>query len=98
MSKKNWVIWVVINLVMGVFGYVLLALGFVIGIAGSGNVYAALAIALFILMILIFYANRILYHVFAQHSDRIVPGMVELGGNLLAWAVVIAVYLVFTFL
>lgn len=98
MSKKNWVIWAIINCVMGAFGYILLALGFIIGIAGSGNVYAALAIALFILMILIFYANRILYHVLAQHSENSIPGMVELGGNLLAWAVVIAVYLVFTFL
>lgn len=98
MSKKNWLLWVVINLVMGIFGYVLLAIGFIIGIAGSGNIYMALAIALFILLILIFYANRILYHVFAQHSEESIPGTVELGGNLLAWAVVIAVYLVFAFL
>lgn len=98
MSKKNWAVWAVINLIMGVFGYVLLALGFIIGIAGSGNVYVALAVALFILLILIFYANRILYHVLAQHSDQAISGMVELGGNLLAWAIVIAVYLIFTFL
>lgn len=102
MSKKNWIIWVVVNLIMGVGGYVFLGIGYIIGLANAGNniniVYVALAIALFILLLLIHFANRILYRVFSEGSSETVPGTVRLGGNLLAWAIVIVIYLILSFI
>lgn len=102
MNKKYWAIWMIVNLIMGIGGYVFLGIGYIIGLANAGDnsgiVYGVLAIALFILLILIHFANRILCRVFSEASGTTIPGTVQLGGNLLAWAMVIAVYLVFTFM
>lgn len=102
MNKKYWAIWIIVNLIMGAGGYVFLGIGYIIGLANAGDnpgiVYGALAIAVFILLVLIHFANRILCRVFSEGSGKTIPGTVQLGGNLLAWAIVIVVYLVFTFM
>ncbi len=101
MNKKYWALWGLINLIMGVGGYVLLVLGFMIGIANAGDnltiVYVALAITAFILLILFYFANRILIRVISERSDGEIPKTVEPAGNLLAWAIVIAIYLIMSF-
>lgn len=101
MNKKYWALWGLINLIMGVCGYVLLVLGFMIGIAGGGGnvsaVYVALAITAFILVILFYFANRIFIKVVSERSDKSLPKTVEPAGNLLAWAIVIAIYLIMSF-
>ncbi len=101
MNKKYWALWGGINLIMGVGGYVLLVLGFMIGIANAGDnltiVYVALAITAFILLILFYFANRILIRVISERSGGEIPKTVEPAGNLLAWAIVIAIYLIMSF-
>ncbi|MGN0132471.1 MAG: hypothetical protein ACI4AA_08520 [Lachnospiraceae bacterium] len=102
MNNKYWALWGIINLIMGVCGYVLLGIGFVIGLANAGNgqtaVYVALAITALILLVLFHFGNRILYRVLSERSEKEIPAVVELAGNLLAWAIVIIVYLIMSFI
>lgn len=103
MSKKYWALWAVVNLIMGIGGYVLLAIGFLFGVALSSNadnhavLYLALAIAGLLLLVLIYLANRIMTHIISERSGSKVPKTVEPAGNLLAWVVVIALYLIMSF-
>lgn len=102
MSKKYWILWAIVNLIMGFSGYVLLVLGFMVGLAkGEGNVttvYVALAITGLILLFLIYLANRIFMRVICERSEQEIPKSVEPAGNLLAWAIVIILYLIMSFL
>lgn len=102
MSKKLWLIWALVNMIMGICGYVLLAFGFFAGLAAGGQsvavVYAVLAAVALVLLLLFFFANKVVYRVFAQRAEKEIPPIIMTAGNLLAWAVVIAVYLIFTFM
>lgn len=103
MSKKYWALWAVINLIMGAGGFVLLAIGFLFGVAWSANaanqsvLYITLAVAGFLLLWMICLANRIMVGILSQYSEKPIPPAVEPAGNLLAWAVVIVIYLFMSF-
>lgn len=103
MTKGNWLLWAFINIIMGICGYVLLAFGFFAAAAAVAQgqrtsiIYAVLAAVAFVLLLLFFVANKVLYKVFAQKGGKEIPPIIMTAGNLLAWAVVIVVYLSFAF-
>lgn len=99
MNKKYWAVLIIINIIMGFCGYVLMALGFLAQIATGGNdaakIYLVLAAVGFVLLLVFYAANRIIYRVFSEKSREEIPGRVVAAGNITAWITLVCVYILF---
>lgn len=102
MNKKYWVILIMINILMGFCGFVLMAFGFIAQIAAGGNntvkIFLVLAAIGFVLVLVFFAANRIMYRVFSERSPKEIPGRVTAVGNITAWAALAGTYILFALL
>lgn len=102
MNKKYWAILIIINVIMGFCGYVLMAFGFLAQVATGGNnavkIYLVLAAIGFVLLLVFFAANRIVYRVFSERSSEEISGKVVAAGNITAWVTLVCVYILFAFL
>lgn len=102
MNKKYWMILAVTNVIMGVCGYVLMAFGFLAQIATGGmnvgRIYLILAVIGLVLLFIFYGANRTLYRGFSERSAVEIPNRVRTIGNLTAWATLVFLYIMFSFL
>lgn len=102
MNKKYWAVLIGTNIIMGFCGFMLMAFGFVAQIASDANntvkIFLVLSAIGFVLLLIFFAANKIMYRVFSERSTEEITDRVVLAGNITAWAALICVYILFALL
>ena len=102
MNKIYWAVLIMINIVMGFCGYVLMAIGFLAqiasGVSSTAKIILVLAAIGFVLLLVFFAANRIIYRVFSERSSEEISGKVVAAGNITAWVTLVCVYILVAFL
>ena len=102
MSGKNWIIWSATNIVLGILGYILLCMTFVMTLTLAGGnapvIYMALSVVGLLLLLAFHFTNRSVYKGMSERCKETIPPIMIFAGNILSWMVLIGIYLVMAYL
>ncbi len=102
MKAKNWLLWSLTNIILGLLGYIVMGMIFMVTIAIAGAnvvvVYLVLGIVGLLLLYGFYYTNRTVYKSISERTKENIPHALMLGGNMLAWITLILIYIAMSYL